>query len=177
MSGPDRKRRRVLTRDERVMWSSFTKTIEPLRDGAMPAGDDDSEPEDDAAPSPQHTPKSAPRSVPQPVAQKYAPPLVPLDRRMKKRVASGREGIDARLDLHGLTQSEAHAELAHFFRAAVSRGARLVIVITGKSGVLRRQVPLWLALPEFRTIVIGFETAHVTHGGEGALYVRLRRER
>ncbi len=60
-----------------------------------------------------------------------------------------------------------------------------VLVITGKGaagdrvgrGVLKRQVPLWLKLPEFRSYVIGFETAHLTHGGEGALYVRIRRAR
>jgi DNA-nicking Smr family endonuclease len=57
----------------------------------------------------------------------------------------------------------------------------MVLIITGKggrggeAGVLRRQVPLWLALPEFRDLVIGFEDAHIAHGGEGALYVRLRR--
>lgn len=66
----------------------------------------------------------------------------------------------------------------------MARNARLVLVITGKGargegerGVLKRQVPHWLALPEFRTLVVGFENAHITHGGEGALYVRLRRTR
>jgi DNA-nicking Smr family endonuclease len=67
---------------------------------------------------------------------------------------------------------------------ARARDARLVLVITGKGGrgagergVLKRQVPQWLSLPEFRTLVIGFEEAHITHGGEGALYVRVRRTR
>ena len=81
--------------------------------------------------------------------------------------------------------------LLRFLRNAHARDARLVLVITGKGsiklgargegdrerGVLRRQVPQWLALPEFRSLVLGFEDAHVTHGGEGALYVRLRRAR
>jgi len=69
-----------------------------------------------------------------------------------------------------------------FLHAASSRGARLVLVITGKGrvgqserGVLKRQVPQWLALPEFREWVVGFEDAHISHGGEGALYVRIRR--
>jgi DNA-nicking Smr family endonuclease len=104
---------------------------------------------------------------------------------MKQRVARGKEAIDGRLDLHGLTQSEAHATLLRFLRAASNRGARLVLVITGKGarasdgerGVLKRQVPHWLALPEFRAFVVGFEDAHVAHGGEGALYVRVRRAR
>ena len=99
---------------------------------------------------------------------------------MKQRVARGKEAIDARLDLHGFTQSEAHAALLRFLRNANARNARLVLVITGKGrggeiGVLRRQVPQWLGLPEFREFVVGFEDAHITHGGEGALYVRVRR--
>jgi DNA-nicking Smr family endonuclease len=67
---------------------------------------------------------------------------------------------------------------------ARARDARLVLVITGKGGrsagergVLKRYVPQWLNLPEFRTLVIGFEEAHIAHGGEGALYVRVRRTR
>lgn len=103
---------------------------------------------------------------------------------MKQRVARGKETIDGRLDLHGLTQSEAHATLLRFLRSASSRGARLVLVITGKGvrgegerGVLKRQVPQWLGLPEFRAFALGFEDAHVAHGGEGALYVQVRRAR
>jgi DNA-nicking Smr family endonuclease len=101
---------------------------------------------------------------------------------MKQRVARGKEPIDARLDLHGFTQHEAHAALLRFLRSAHDRDARTVLVITGKGrggevGVLRRQVPQWLALPEFRALVVGFEDAHVTHGGEGALYVRVKRAR
>src|SRR6185437_14768111 len=103
--------------------------------------------------------------------------LAPLGRRMRQRVARGREAIDARMDLHGLTQAEAHAALSRFLYAASARGARLVLVITGKGGrgggergVLRRQVPHWLALPDMRELVIGFEDAHIAHGGEGALY-------
>lgn len=135
-----------------------------------------------------HPAKSGPISSPLP-AEKSPPPLTPqltkLGRRMKKRVARGKDEIDGRLDLHGLTQSEAHAALLRFLRTASSRGARLVLVITGKGaraaegerGVLKRQVPHWLGLPEFRALVIGFEDAHIAHGGEGALYVRLRRAR
>ncbi len=103
---------------------------------------------------------------------------------MRRSVARGKEAIDARLDLHGLTQAQAHSALSHFLRSASAREARLVLVITGKGargdgerGVLKRQVPQWLALPEFRGFVIGFEDAHIAHGGEGALYVRIRRPR
>jgi DNA-nicking Smr family endonuclease len=121
------------------------------------------------------------------------PPLAPLDRRLKQRVARGREPIEARLDLHGMTQMQAHGALLRFLRHAQSDGARIALVVTGKGstgrsrggehdgererGVLRRQVPMWLALPEFRLLVVGFDDAHAGHGGEGALYVRLRRAR
>jgi DNA-nicking Smr family endonuclease len=106
---------------------------------------------------------------------------------MKRGVVRGKQAIDARLDLHGLTQSEAHGALLRFLHTAQARDARLVLVITGKGsknlgrggepGVLRRQVPQWLGLPEFRSLVLGFEDAGARHGGEGALYVRLRRAR
>jgi DNA-nicking Smr family endonuclease len=108
-----------------------------------------------------------------------------LARREKQHLARGRAAIDKRIDLHGLTQAEAHVALCHFLRRAQHDGARFVLVITGKGGragepergVLRRQVPHWLGLPELRDIVLAFEEAHVVHGGEGALYVRLRRSR
>jgi DNA-nicking Smr family endonuclease len=173
--------KRVLSYEERVLWSSITRSIAPLH----PAAETDivqseAPPERKAAPSPAapRTPAPARAAKPEPP---QPPPLAPLGRRMRQRVARGREAIDARFDLHGLTQAEAHAALSRFLHAASARGARLVLIITGKGrtsgggGVLRRQVPLWLSLPEFRELFVGFEDAHLAHGGEGALYVRLRR--
>jgi DNA-nicking Smr family endonuclease len=188
--GPrDGNRRRPLSREERVLWKAVTQSIAPLR--ALPATDDD-EPEAEAAAAaaPKVRPaknaaKTQPVVLPAPAKPAAPPPLAPLGRRMKQRAARGKDAIEGRLDLHGLTQSEAHGALLRFLRAAVAREARLVLVITGKGkreseggrGVLKRQVPQWLALPEFRALVVGFEDAHLTHGGEGALYVRLRRAR
>jgi DNA-nicking Smr family endonuclease len=122
---------------------------------------------------------------------KPLPPLVPLDRRLRQKLARGAQKIDARLDLHGHTQSQAHAALKHFLRATQAKGASVALIITGKGkkelaiggddargeGVLKRAVPLWLKLPEFRDYVIGLEQASIGHGGEGALYVRLRKKR
>lgn len=178
MGSGDGKRRRTLSAEERVLWTTVTKSIAPLRDA--PATDEAAEfvaPLRHPAPVAKAAPmQSPPASTP--------PPLAVLGRRMKARVARGRAAIDGRLDLHGLTQGEAHAALLRFLRAAVSRGARLVLVITGKGargdgerGVLKRQVPQWLSLPEFRALIVGYEDAHVAHGGEGALYVRVRRSR
>ena len=74
--------------------------------------------------------------------------------------------------------------LLRFLHRAQTNGAKTVLVITGKGGrsdsgrgVLKRQVPMWLALPEFRALVVGFADAAIGHGGEGALYVRVRRVR
>ena len=92
-------------------------------------------------------------------------------------MARGKVEIGGRLDLHGHTQAEAHAALIAFLRKSAARGKRTVLIITGKSGVLRRQVPHWLALPELRETIVGFESAAIQHGGDGALYVRLRRAR
>lgn len=176
MSSGGGKRRRILSAEERVLWTAVTKSVAPL--GNLPV----SGPEMAEHVSPVQG-GSKMGSIP-PAGEKGPPPLASLGRRMRTRVARGKEAIDGRLDLHGLTQSQAHATLLQFLRAASAREARLVLVITGKGargdgerGVLKRQVPQWLSLPEFRALVIGFEDAHVAHGGEGALYIRVRRLR
>jgi DNA-nicking Smr family endonuclease len=85
-----------------------------------------------------------------------------------------------------MTQAKAHRALKNFLHTASENGMTFVLVITGKGrtaepgaerGLLKRMVPEWLGLPEFRSVVVGFETAHIGHGGEGALYVRVRRAR
>lgn len=177
MSPPDHSRRRLLSKDERVLWTAFTKKIAPLPDKLGHGAD--LEPDADEPPPAAEKPRrvKAPPVVPKSAAHPKEIPLAPLGRRGKQRIARGRDSIDGRLDLHGLTQAEAHAALLRFLRGASAREARLVLVITGKSGVLRQQTPHWLGLPEFRATVIGFEPAAKTHGGEGALYVRVRRNR
>jgi DNA-nicking Smr family endonuclease len=186
MSSRDGGRRRFLSYEERVLWTTVTKAIEPLRAAARLAPEEDAEPAMKVAkpahPAPRPKRASPPLAPHRPAPPPPAPPLTPLSRRMKRGVARGKHAIDGKLDLHGLTQNEAHGELLRFLRNAHARDARLVLVITGKGrggepGVLRRQVPQWLGLPEFRSFVVGFEDAHVTHGGEGALYVRVRRAR
>lgn len=104
-----------------------------------------------------------------------------LDGPTRDKLAKGRLPIEARIDLHGMTQGEAHALLLSFLRRAHMLGVRHVLVITGKGsslgsdGVLRKAVPDWFATPAFRSLVGGFESAARGHGGAGALYVRLRR--
>lgn len=184
-------RRRQLSEEERALWRGVARSIRPLRasqEAALPEPVSESAAGEIAAPL--RAPAAEHRAQPAKPA-KPSPPLVPLGRRLRQRVARGREAIDARIDLHGLTQKEAHAALLRFLRRAQADGAKIVLVVTGKGtgkasnerngaterGVLKRQVPMWLSLPEFRSLVVGFEDAHVGHGGQGALYVRLRRER
>jgi DNA-nicking Smr family endonuclease len=185
-----RRRPRQLSTDEHRLWGTITRSIKPLgrrkpRDHAdHPAG---------APPVEKQAKPSAPARphAPRPVVKSEAapPPLAPLERRLRQRLAKGSMAIDRRLDLHGLTQRQAHDTLKGFIRSAQAEGARIVLVVTGKGareqggdpfaerGVLRRQVPHWLKSAEFRPLVVGFETATIGHGGEGALYVRLRRPR
>jgi DNA-nicking Smr family endonuclease len=179
-------RRRSLSDEERTLWSGVARSIKPLRHSrppAAPATSDNVEgPDGETAPT---APPPAARAEAAPVRK--APPLAPLGRRFKQRIARGREPIDERLDLHGFTQTEAHTALLRFLRRAQADGVKIVLVVTGKGsvrgtndnagerGVLKRAVPMWLSLPEFRPLVVGFEDAHVGHGGQGALYVRLRR--
>jgi len=189
MTTGDGSRRRGLSYEERVLWTTVTKAIKPLRANPQVAQHADAEGNAAAdvlnrALKPTRPAKLVAKAAPAAALPKQPapPPLAPLGRRMRARVARGKQAIDGRLDLHGLTQSEAHSALLHFLRNAIARDARLVLVITGKGrggepGVLRRHVPQWLGLPEFRSLVIGFEDAHIAHGGEGALYVRLRRAR
>jgi DNA-nicking Smr family endonuclease len=176
-------RRRVLSYEERVLWTTVTKAIEPLRAGAPNVSDETAADPPKPARSSVRLAKTIQKTMQvSPPVKPAAPPLTPLSRRMKRSVARGKEAMGGRLDLHGYTQAQAHSALLHFLRNAHARDARLVLVITGKGrggemGVLRRQVPQWLGLPEFRAFVIGFEDAALAHGGEGALYVRVRRAR
>ena len=180
-----RRRRRELSAEERALWRGVARSVRPLRRPARREVEDEEAEIAVAAPArPSSKAKPLkPAASARAVAAPTLPPLAPLARREKQQLARGRAAIDARIDLHGMTQARAHAALTHFLRRAQADGARFVLVITGKGvrshdpdrGVLRRQVPLWLQLPELRDAVVGFEEAHVAHGGEGALYVRLRR--
>jgi DNA-nicking Smr family endonuclease len=104
-----------------------------------------------------------------------------IDRANAERLKRGKHNIDARLDLHGMTQGEAHRVLTSFIRVARADGKRCVLVITGRGrmggGVLREAVPRWLDEPEFRPHLLAIATAQPQDGGAGALYVMLRRTR
>jgi DNA-nicking Smr family endonuclease len=187
--------RRHLTAEEERLWTAVARSVRPLR--AKSTIKSATKPSVQLAKAVAPRPQSARPNVTkssdakhaehaqQPVAHKAKPPS-PVNAfalRERQQLARGKAEIGGRIDLHGLTQAEAHDALLRFLRRAQAEGAKFVLVITGKGGpggdrgVLRRQVPLWLALPELRACVLGFDVAHVGHGGEGALYVRLRKGR
>jgi DNA-nicking Smr family endonuclease len=181
------RRKRGLSEEERALWESVAKQVKPLRKRHRVPKPPSVSPEAETkvgtkpAASPRHVapPRIALPPKPEP------PPLAPIGRRERSHLSRGRKEIDARLDLHGMTQTRAHRALFGFLQRAHHDGLTFVLIITGKGkigaeserGVLRRQVPQWLGLPEFRSLVVGFEEAHIGHGGEGALYVRVRRAR
>ena len=179
------RKKRPLSEDEHALWTVVTRSIKPLRRRKTDA------PEEIAPPvlPPRKSAKAAkPVLLPaQPPARAAPPPLAPLGRRLKQKIGRGSEPIEARIDLHGMTQASAHSALLHFLHRAQRDGVRVALVITGKGkagadphaerGVLKRQVPLWLESPELRPLILGFEAASIGHGGAGALYVRMRRPR
>ena len=178
-----RRRGRSLTLEEQKLWGSVARQVTPLTRAAL--AEHSANAADTHAPSSSHG-ANASGSLPardiQPRSYPLPPPLAPIDRKARQKLARGRDAIDARIDLHGRTQVQAHRALRKFLLDAQAAGNRYVLVITGKGrdqehGILRRQVPLWLEAPDLRGLVVGFDTAHTGHGGAGALYVRVRRKR
>ncbi|MBN9080596.1 MAG: hypothetical protein BGP04_20205 [Rhizobiales bacterium 62-17] len=189
---------RALEPHEAELWKVVTRHVSPLRRRkrmaeaakmetveAVAAEDEPKKPAKLAKAKPSHTPPAPPAAKP------ALPPLAPVERRTRQRLSRGQIEIDARIDLHGMRQATAHAQLIAFLHRAQAAGGRTVIVVTGKgstrvaddempyreAGVLKRSVPMWLSAPELRTVVLGFEEASIRHGGSGALYVRLRSKR
>lgn len=181
-AGEGKSSRRGLSAQEQKLWGDVTRSVAPLRRQPLPAGPELPAAAGETKPQSSRAAARSASAVARPAA-----PLEQFDRRLKQRLARGTEAIDFRVDLHGKTQSEAYAALVSFLRKAQSHGAKFALVITGKGsgaradggerGVLKRQVPQWLRLPEFRRYVLGFEDAHHRHGGAGALYLRIRRQR
>jgi DNA-nicking Smr family endonuclease len=181
LADPPRRRTRKLSEEEIALWAEVARSVQ-RRKGAIPVVAPPAPPREAAASPPVASSVARERPPAGP------PPLAPLERKLKRDLARGRGGVDGALDLHGLNQAEAHHALRGFLAAAQARGDRLVIVVTGKGragssswidepGVLRRLAPHWLRAADMRGIVLGFEEASRAHGGAGALYVRLRRDR
>ena len=153
--------------EELRLWSRVAATLHPLAGRVLP--------DDAPAPSPVGRPVAPADPGKRPA--RYTPPdeIEPNRKRLITR-----ERPEARIDLHGMSQDRARAALEAFLLRAWDEGYRAALVITGKGtrgdGVLRRYTPEWLAAPKLRHIVAGVSEAHRQHGGEGALYVALKRK-
>lgn len=195
-------KKRDLGEDERALWEEVTRDVRKAarqRRAAIPA-------------SVAEQKKPARVKVREHVAQKGPPPAQPLQTKVRRdsigisgvdgataeRLRRGRITPDATLDLHGMTQQQAHTRLLAFVRRGHENGSRCLLVITGKgsdaradsdartrgfvmperskAGILRSLVPFWLEQADTRPLVVGVQGAHQRHGGSGALYVYLRRK-
>jgi DNA-nicking Smr family endonuclease len=171
--------KRPLRPEERHIWGMVASTVHPLPGRAASKAEPS-----DAIPPPVPAAAAA-RIAPPPPAPgakrpKPRPDLDVIEPRRKHRIAKEREEIGARLDLHGLDQERARGVLERFLTQAWDNGFRAVLVITGKGvqgdGILKRRAPEWLAAPHLAHIVAGISDAARHHGGEGALYVALKRK-
>lgn len=179
------------------LWTTVAATVEPLRRkgllkmgaGPLPVPEADPEPVVQAPPGPRKPakpflpPYQAPASG-TPAAERAVDPAI------HKKVRRGRIEIDGKIDLHGMTQTEARDTLRRYIGARAARGDRTILVITGKGaktdndyiaamterGILRTMLPIWLSEPGLSHLVSGWSVAARGHGGEGAWYVRLRRQ-
>jgi DNA-nicking Smr family endonuclease len=168
------------------LWARVARSARPLVGKAPPKP---------APPKKRERPPAkevSPQPKPHPKAVKQAPAARSegLDRQTARQLERGRLPLEARLDLHGMRQREAHAALRRFLKSAQGKGYRHVLVITGKGapadhskpfyeaderGVLRQAVPHWLTAPDLAHVVLSYSEAPRRLGGEGALYVRLRK--
>ncbi|KQT85555.1 Smr/MutS family protein [Aurantimonas sp. Leaf443] len=174
-----------LSQEDARLWAGVARSVRPLPGKAVPP----QEKEDEALLGPAFEKAlSGTPAAPLPAAPAPGPRplgLHPIEKPVRRKLSKGRLPIEARIDLHEMTQGVAHYALLGFLSRAHAQGLRHVLVITGRGGgggalfgargVLRRVVPHWFETPEFRRYVSGFEPAERHHGGDGALYVRLRR--
>ncbi len=170
---------RKIQPEEARLWGHVTATVRPLPGRLSPKIEAESpakaKPAEDVPARLPVADAKAARSRPKPPA---APERIEPGRH--RRIIRGREPLEARIDLHGLTHDRARAALEAFLLRVWDEGYREALVITGKGtqgeGIIRRFTPEWLAAPPLRDIVAGVSSAHRRHGGDGALYVALKRK-
>ena len=169
--------KRPIRPEELKLWGLVASTVHPLPGRTVPKATE-------AMPASTIDPKAPAARIPPPVrkpagaTQRNA--ADEIEPRRQRRIARERDPIGAHIDLHGLGQDQARAVLERFVLESWREGYRAVLVITGKGlrgdGVLRRMTPEWLAAPHLREVVAGISESHRRHGGEGAIYVALKRK-
>ncbi|WP_296425284.1 Smr/MutS family protein [Yoonia sp.] len=192
------RRPRHLSAEERALWDRIAERATPLdpkKPRHAPPLVKPKKPADPRAPVPdfrvgQTTSGHRPHDLLLSLGERLSRAPVQMDHKSFGKMKRGKLVPEGRIDLHGMTMSEAHPELVGFILGSQSMGRRLVLVITGKGkdrddggpipmlhGVLRHQVPQWLGLPPLSQAVLQITPAHLKHGGHGAYYVYLRRRR
>jgi DNA-nicking Smr family endonuclease len=185
MGGRDRRP----SREEEDLWRHVTGDVKPMARREKPPA---TAARKTAPPVPRSKTRKPPTATelrkPVPAPKPHVPELAHgaapgVDRKTADNLRRGRMPIEARLDLHGMTQAQAHGRLVSFIEGHQAAGKRCVLVVTGKGtwreegGVLREAVPRWLNTPELRPRILSFSHAQRKDGGEGALYILLKRLR
>lgn len=194
------RRPRHLSTEERALWDRVVDTAKPL-DPSRPAAPAQSAPSKPRKPVIQPVPlpkfqvgakanHQRAHDILPGIADRLSRAPVNMDNKAFTKMKRGKLKPEARIDLHGMTMDQAHPELVGFILNSQAMGRRLVLVITGKGkmrddggpipvrhGILRHQVPQWMALPPLSSTILQVTPAHLTHGGQGAYYVYLRRVR
>lgn len=179
--------RKVTDRTERLdLKSLFTPEVEPKKTPNTSFSTAIGRPSAPPAPKP----RTKPHDLAQPVSDRLKSAPVQMDNKAFGKMKRGKLKPEGRIDLHGMTLDQAHPALTGFILQSHRRGKRLVLVITGKGkrsdddgpipvrqGVLRHQVPQWLSAAPLGPLVLQVTPAHISHGGGGAYYVYLRRQR
>jgi DNA-nicking Smr family endonuclease len=172
--------RRPLDPADDRLWAIVTSTVRPLPGRSPPKPPKPPVRVETAVVRVERPPLVAAKTaIPAGAKRPFSQSPQPIEPKRHRRLAVEREPLGARIDLHGFDQDRARSVLTDFVLRSRAEGRRSVLVITGKgalgAGVLRRSVPEWLAAPPLRSAVAGLSEAHRRHGGEGALYVALRR--
>lgn len=165
-----------------ALWDAVAETVVPLR-GRTRVHRVKPAPKAEAAPRARRTALPPAPPPAKPATPRPAPleSLASMDKRTADRFRKGELPIEGKLDLHGLTQAEAHERLVGFIERAYAAGKRCLIVVTGKgregNGVLRRALPHWLGEAGLRARILAITSARQNHGGSGASYILLKRRR
>jgi len=182
--------RRDLSSEDLKIWRHVTRSVLPLHgmNSRHPSDSQDDNPDEPPHPKTPSSVVDTPSTTSRP-AHRPAPPsplalgaVADIDRRTAQRFTRGEMHVDGRIDLHGLTLDQAHSALNAFMLGAYSRGARCVIVVTGKGkggsiGKIRNETPHWLNQMPLRSVILAVSEARTRDGGAGALYVLLKRKR
>ncbi|UNF45525.1 Smr/MutS family protein [Bartonella krasnovii] len=183
-----RQKRDLLVSQDRLLWEKVCRTITPIHDKKLSSISENianiNDKKQCITQAPLGEQENKQRSTvikKEKKAVTQAHKIHFFDHVAHRKISQGRYPLEARLDLHGYIQEEAYFFLKKFLQSSQQNGLRYVLVITGKGrsigsdGALHRFVPYWLSTPAFRYYVYAFEQAARQHGGEGALYVWLRR--